>query len=225
MGDSDDGAPFGLQPIHDAADEGHAARVLAHRRLIEDDHRRAHGQHRGQRHQFALRRGQVIGVGLRVLDQFDHLQRRGGVGRLLSRRPAQVARPKGHFFAHTAFHDLIVRVLEDIADAGGHPGHGMFAGVPVADQHPAGRGLQQAVQMLDQCRFARAVLADDGYGLARVQPQGDAAQGVCPARVGEGHVLDDDIHRKYSTASSSVTGNSRPAGRKLARWAARAAWV
>ena len=83
----------------------------------------------------------------------------------LQRQP-QVFGAKGNFRADRALEELLIRVLESIGHAASELRHRFGRRVPVADHHAPQAGLEQPIQLLDQCRFSGAVLTDDGQALA-----------------------------------------------------------
>ena len=81
-----------------------------------------------------------------------------------------------------------------------------------ADEDPAGVGLVEAADDLDQGRLAGAVVADEAEHLAPAQAQVDVGQGGDPAEA-LGHVLDPE-----GLAVGGAVHQARPVRRSLDRY-------
>ena len=111
----------------------------------------------------------------------------------LRRWDGQVFQPEGDFALHGRGHQLIVRVLEDHADALAdlEAVLGIVDGESV-DQHLSGLRQVQTVETAGQGGLARAVGADDGQAFPRADVQVYIAQGRDVAGVGETEILHVD---------------------------------
>ncbi len=107
---------------------------------------------------------------------------------------AQVSRPERDLPLDRAFEQLLVGVLEHEPDRRRQPIDPFVRRGPAVEPHLAGGRPEQPVQVLDQGRLARPVLAQDRHGLAGFQPQRHPAHGLDPVRVAMDEVLDLGAH-------------------------------
>ena len=86
----------------------------------------------------------------------------------LLRRQTHVLGAKGNVFVHSLFKKLILRVLKYQADMKPNAsGKGLVApDIPPVEENLPGRGLQQAIEMLNQGGFSGAGVSDDADELS-----------------------------------------------------------
>ena len=135
-------------------------------RLVEDQHRRLEHQQRRDGEPLPLALAEQEGIDRRQAGEADRRQRRLDARRALGGRHAEVLQREGHLLAGAGGEQLLIRVLEDVADVARHPLQRLRRQVGAAQPHHAGARPQQAVQLLGQRRLAGAVLADQGDELA-----------------------------------------------------------
>ena len=101
---------------------------------------------------------------------------------------AGVFRAEGNVLIHRLLKELVLGILKDEADLKAHVACGGLAAVDVlpVEEHGAGRGREQAVEVLDERALAGARVADDAHEL----PGGD----------GEINIVDGDFFKRRSGA-------------------------
>ncbi len=194
------------------------ARVEARRRLVEHEQRRAHRQHRRDRHAPPLPHRELVG---RALGDVPHAHRVERLGDALGRRrpvEAHVERPERDVLRDGRHEQLVVGVLEDEPDARAQLVH-------VVAAHLESRHLEaplpheQPVEVEHERRLARPVRAEQRDALAVPDVEVDAAQRVVPARVAvrEPAGVDGAAHgsapitRSGTTASTTAATNATSA--------------
>ena len=182
--------------------------VLPGCRLVEDEDRRIHRQDAGQGDELAQRQVEVVRVDRARRLEPDRGE--GGVGGPPDRirRAPQVPRAEGDLPLDRSVEQLVVRVLEDEPDRGGQPVDRHRPDVGPVERHPAVCRPEEPVEMLDERRLARPVLADDRDRLARLDDERHAAQGLDAGRVAMGQVLHHD-------PDARAVGRGGPAGDRL----------
>ena len=138
--------------------------VQACRGLVQNQHIRFHGNDAGNGHPALLAAGEVKGGLLQMLLGHPHKGRRLPDPPLdLLRRQTHVLGAKGNVLVHSLFKKLILRVLKYQADMKPNAsGKGLVApDVPPVEENLPGRGLQQAIEMLNQGGFSGAGVSDD----------------------------------------------------------------
>ena len=189
-----------------------AARVEHGRGLVKDDDLRAHGDDARDRDALLLPAGeQVRGMGA-VFVHADLLQ--GLVDTLadLRARHAEVFRGEGHVVLNHVGDKLVVRVLENHADAAADLKNlVLLAAVDAVDDDAAGIGREDRVHMLGERGFAAAVVAENGDEAALVDLK------IYPAEafefvpgIGEMHLFKaDDAHIGF-VPSYRFCGRGKP---------------
>src|SRR5690242_14650930 len=81
---------------------------------------------------------------------------------------SKILRPKCHFRPHILREQLLVGVLKYIANPARKLCNGVFFCVPITDQNLTTRWLQQPIKVLNQSRFPRTILPDNGNLFARI---------------------------------------------------------
>ena len=76
---------------------------------------------------------------------------------------SEVDRTKDNVLQHRVLEDLVVGVLEDVADSGRALAHGHSVNVPAVHRDRSSARTEMAAQAARQCRLAAAVLADDPH--------------------------------------------------------------
>ena len=193
-----------------------AARVEHGRGLVKDDDPGPHGDDARDRDALLLSAGEKVrGMGA-VFVHADLLQSLVHALADLRARHAEVFRGEGHVVLNHVGDKLVVRVLEDHADAAADLKNlVLLAAVDPVDNDAAGIGREDRVHMLGKRGFTAAVMAEDGDKAALVDLEiypAEAFQFV--PGVGEMHLFEaDDAHIVLSRliilaggASPSPTG-------------------
>jgi hypothetical protein len=108
---------------------------------------------------------------------------------------AQLLRPERHVLPDRRTEELVVRVLEQQADAAPYLGQ---VGLDERQAIHGDRGhrrrtvRQQAVQVQQQGRLARAIGADQRHAFARPQRERQPAQRLVAVRVAVGELVDGE---------------------------------
>ncbi len=169
--------------------------ILGNGGLIQNHHLRIHGQHRGDGHQLPLRQLQIVGIALRLRQQSHLLKRLSRTFLRLFLRHADIERPEHHLVQHLVLKNLVVRILEHIADPAAERCHRMAGNVFAAEIHAAALGLQKALQNPHQRRLAGTVLSDDGRGPV-VQRQAESRQHRLSGNVGKLEIFCPEAFRQ-----------------------------
>jgi hypothetical protein len=151
--------------------------------------------------------------------RIHRLQRGQHAGVHLGRRQALVDRPEGHVVLHRGHEELVVGILEHVADPAPHFGQAGTRQRDAFDRHAALARQQQAIDMLQQRRLARAIGTDDGHRLTRQDAQVDAAQRQRAVRIVVCHCTQLDGRRDQTGAP--VISRPRACGRSIARTSAK----
>ena len=142
-------------------------------RLVENQQARAQREHARDRQPLALALAEQEWIERARILKSDRAQHLVASALNLVRREVEVARTEGDLVLDGRGENLMVGVLEDVADLGGGFGRAHRGAVAPVEHHGARDRMQQAHQMLGQRGLARAVLADDRDELARRDPQID----------------------------------------------------
>ena len=192
-----------------------AAQVLAHlrveraKRLVEQQHLRAHGQRPGQRDALPLSAGQLRGIArrqaveLHELQQVAHLLANGGFRR--ARRPGLHAKAEGDVLEDRQVPEERV-VLEDEADATAL--RGLARGVDAVEVHATLLGRLQAADDAQQRRLARSGRPQQRDQLAGLHGEIDAIERRVRAEAVR-DALHLDAHASTPAASISATDEAR----------------
>ena len=205
--------PAASHRLDDGADPRDAVGVLAGRRLVEDEHGRVHRQDAGQRDELAARQVEVVRVRRALVGQADGVEAARRRARR-SRRPATRGcaartRPRARPSARRAARRGSGRRTRRSRRA--RRSGGSSVGWPSRRTRPLGRP-QEAVEVLDERRLARAVLAEDRDRLAGLDGQRHAADGLDAGRVAMDEVLDGDPDGRAGRGRASSAG--RPGRRR-----------
>ena len=154
-------------------------------RLVEHEHLRVHGKHAGECHAalLAARKLERALLG-QLVEGKPHAIERAAHERinLFARKP-QVARPEGDVLVYGFGEQLVLGILEHHADRSAHLRLGALRGdVGAVDEHAPRGGLQDAVHVLDERRFAAAGMPGNAEELAAAHLKRDVAHG--PQAVG-----------------------------------------
>ena len=210
VGDGDD-RPSG---IAEGADHGpdafDAGGVLAGRGLVEDQDRRIHREHARERDQLAAREVQVVGIRRAHVGQPDRVEASGDELDDLVGGSAQVPWPERHLALDGPLEQLLVGVLEDESDRGRELVDRQAVGGRAAEQDLALGRSQQPVEMLGERGLARAVLAEDDHGLARLDGQRHAANGFHAVGIPMDQAVDLDRDGRSRRAGIPAAGPTRP---------------
>ena len=179
-------------------------------RLVQDQHVRLHGHHRGQVQQLLLSAGQLRHVPVKpVLDAEEgrHLRHPAADGGGV--RP-QALQPEGQLVPHLVGDDLVFRRLLDKADAGrlGPLVHLVQGGVPEQDAPlPDPVGSQGGLQLPQQGGLAAARRAAQHQKGPLRHRQGQAVngRGGLP-RIGKAQVFDGEQRHARASLRSRITG-------------------
>ena len=159
VGGHDDRAPLVAQLVDDVHELAGVVPALLVGGFIEDDDVALLADHGGHREPAGLtareRQGMVVPVG----DQVELLKKLVG--------PRLRGPSDGKLGSHGGGHELVLRVLEDVADQ-----MPALADVPAADHRFAGGGANEAGQGGQDRGLARAVGADQRHELTASQPHG-----------------------------------------------------
>ena len=157
--------------VNIAQDGLHAHRVQTGGGLVQHQDGGLHGDDPGDGHPALLPAGELKGG---LLQRFVGQTHEGGGGahpavnlRLVQ---SHVSGTEGDILIDGFLKQLVFRVLEHQAhlEPGGPGALFGLPDIPALEQHPARGGLQQAVEVLDQGRFARAGPADDAQVFAAI---------------------------------------------------------
>ena len=121
----------------------------------------------------------------------------------------EVARHVLDLLDDCAVEDLLIGILEDVADHARDLGRRLLSRIDAIDEDFALRGLVEPVHHLGRCRFARAVLADDGHALARAYLEVQPFVGEEAVRIVKGHILKFNSLHGYPTFPVSSGSNPR----------------
>ena len=194
----------------DRVDPLDAAGVLAGRRLVEDHDRRAHREDRGEREQLPARVAEVVRVASRRPRSRPVATSASSTAPLQLRAlPPEVPRPERDLAA-----DLARR-------RSGGPGPGTRArpsaascgdpapvGVGAVDEDAALRRPEQAVEVADERRLARAVLADDRDPLAGRDLEVDAVERSRAAGVDVDEALESGSRERRGCLRERTAGST-----------------
>ena len=148
-----------------------SARVKSRARLVEHQHLRLHGDHARDGDAALLPAGEREG---RLLQQaLVQSREAGGVMHAavqLRAGQAHVGGAEGDVAVDGLLKELVLRILEHQPHAEAHAADLLRVGPDVlaVEQHAAARRLEQAVEVLDQRRFAAARVPDEAEKLAAV---------------------------------------------------------
>ena len=193
-------------------DPGDAARVLAGRRLVQDDDRRVHGQHGRDGQQLASRVAQVVRVriGARRTGRRPPGRSRVAASTSVPLRPricgpnATSVRTLPAKIWRSGFWNTIPTRAASAAVR--EPGHVLA----VVQDAALGRS-QQPVEVPDERRLAAPVLADDRDRLARRDREVDAVERARAVGVDEADALEVEAGHASTAAGSSPRDASAPA--------------
>jgi hypothetical protein len=108
--------------------------------------------------------------------QVEGGHRLAGTARYGRRVESQVARTRCNVAGDGGGEELVVGVLEGVADVARQHRHRRPPGVEAGDHDAPGGRLEQTVQVARQCGLAGPVAADQGDDLAAPDHQGNAVQ-------------------------------------------------
>ncbi len=154
VGDEEDGVPGAGQAVEQVHHGGDAGGIQAGRGFVEEEDLRPRRQGRGD--------GQALAVSARKREGVLRLQaiqanRSQGLGRPFGHLPgraSQVPGTEGDLVQDRLRKDLVVGVLEDVADLGPQPGGGPGAALTAADPDGPGRRVNEPREMSCQGRLA-----------------------------------------------------------------------
>ncbi len=152
--------------VDERADARDARPILAGRRLVEHENRRVHRQHTGERDELPVRQPQVVRVLRGPIRQPHGGECLGDEAPDVGIAKPEVARSERRLALHRAAEELAIGILEHEADGMGDVGDRPPGDVTTGNSHAAGLRGQDPDQVLGEGRLARAVLPDDGHGLA-----------------------------------------------------------
>lgn len=195
VGDGDDGHPPLMKPSQHLQDLPPPMGVQHAGRLIKHQTSGLHGQHAGDGNPLLLSPRQVMGRAVPIRAHADGFQ--GGIDPFshLPRGDPDVFQTEGHVVLHDGGHDLIVRMLKHHPHSPPDlPPIAVVLGVKSGHIHIAFRRFEDAVEMLDQRRFSRAVVADDGHIFPRVNVQGNVPKDAHDLLAVQPVVKGDPLH-------------------------------
>ena len=177
-------------------------------RLVEQQERLPHRQHRCDCDPLPLAAGQRAGVALGQMGGTGGHQRLLGAGGNRGRWMSDALQPERHLVAHPLGDQLRLGILEHQAGVAGQLARAVVARVQAVDRHAAGQLAavevrHEAERGPQQRRLAAARLADDQHQLAGLDVQGDAVQ----RRLGHARVRVADVHeaqRGHRTAPMTI---------------------
>ena len=172
----DDGATLVAQIPQEREQLVGTCAVLTERRLIEDEDAGARDQGGHNREAALLAAGEEEGVRAPLRSESEPFEQR--VGALADLRLGEVlpSRAVRDLVEHRVCDELMFRILEDEADAGGQCARVGSADVQGAHPHRAARGPPHTRDRLDEGRLSRAVRAHDGHELAFVDREVDVME-------------------------------------------------
>ncbi len=173
MGGEHDGGAVLLEPGQRAEHLLDAGRVQARRGLVEQQHRRAHGDGPRRGGPLALAVGQLVRRPVRQVLDAEQGERLGHPLAHLTHGQPEVHRPEGHVLGDVGAEQLVVRVLQHELHAlpmGPKPLAGVVDPCPV-DRHLTARRLVATGQAAQQRRLAGAVGAEQRRATPRPDQQ------------------------------------------------------
>jgi hypothetical protein len=182
----------GSEALDQIYEEPFGARVERCGRLVEQDDVRPQRQNRGYCRALLFTARQLEGRAIGEVRDLHGRQSLVAAFADLIRGEAQLQRPERHVVENRRAEELYVGVLEDEADLAveserllpGCNGRDITSESP----HRAARRGHDAVQQLQQGRFAASVRSQQDDSLARPDVEVHAIEGRLPARVDECHV-------------------------------------
>ena len=215
-------APLGGQAADEVDEHPLGARVERGRRLVEQQDRWFQRQYARDRGPLLLAARQLERCALgQALDPHRRQRLRAAAGHLLGRQ-AELERPEGDVVEHGRAEELDIGVLEDQADlaveAKGILASGNRGDVPAERAHRAGGRADDAVEQLQQGRFAAAVGAEQHDLLALADVQVDAVERDVAAAVHVAHAAQGEDDRLFRLAHDT----KRPATTAVAATASAA---
>ena len=194
----DDGLARRFQRRHHLGEALHGGHVQGGRRLVQHEHRRLHGEGRGDGHRLLLAAGKLLDAAIEQIGDPQGPGRLGHPRHNLAAGKAQVLAAEGDLGGHVQVHELAAGVLEHRTHAHaqlvGSPGGHLRSLHHHAALHLA--GIDMGHQAVDEAR-ERGLTATGGAGdhhaLAPRNLEEDPAQHrPLRAGVGVGHILEDD---------------------------------
>ena len=182
MADHNDRSVLGLLVVPDIGqDTLPAHRIQTGSGLVENQHVRLHGDHAGNGHPALLTAGQLKGRFLQVFLGNAHESGSPAYPLVdLLFGQSHVLGAEGDVQIGGLLKQLVLRILEHQAHPeSGLPGELLIApDIPAVQENLSGRGLQKAVEMLNQGGFSGACMADDPDKLSPVHGQIDVLNGI-----------------------------------------------
>ena len=190
MSDDDDSLALIIDLLQQIHDPQSFTPVLTGGGLVDDDHIGIHSNDGAHGQALTLTLTQVLGPNLAVAvqthvvdDLVDAL-----TGRIV--QTAQVLSTEQQLVFYAVLEDLLVGVLEAVANSTGQLCNGLGSNVDLSNLDGAGGGLQQADDTAAQGGLTGAVLTDDGHEVALLELQVHMVNLIGIAQVGEDQIID-----------------------------------
>src|SRR5947208_4994160 len=189
--DDDDGPPRGVEAVEQTEHPLLLLEIEAGRRLVEDEN--VGPEREDRRDGQALPRALVEQERIRVaLVELDGRERLGHTRLHLGGREAEVARPEGHLIGDGRGEELMIRILEDVADALGERLERKVRDVASVERHASLGRREEAVQVLGERGLSRAVRARKRDELAATDREVHAREGTATVGVAMPEPADGD---------------------------------
>jgi len=159
------------------------------RRLVEDEQPRAQREDARDGEPLPLPLAEQKRIGSALVVEPDRMKNLGAARLDFSFVVPEVARTKFHFGLNRIGENLMVGILEDVADLARSLGGPQRGAIAPFQRDGSGIGREQTDRHLRQRGFTRAVLADDRHELAARDCQRNFVEHARPVRIGEAYRL------------------------------------
>ena len=205
MGNLEHPHASGLETRNELGHESPRCLVQMGAHLIEHDVARPHGKNPRKGNELLLPTGELGGQTVAKLRDAANPQCLVDALEHLGPGEPKVARPKGNLIGYQRAHELVARILPDVAHQTSK------ARRRSVHAHRARRGHKPSVHKPRERRLARSVGAEKHHALPRRNMKGDVVEDVPPTEVGKAHVVDLDqtshlLHEKGPGTSPGPFG-------------------
>ena len=195
---------MGAVGLEDPGEVAAGGRVEVGARLVADDDVGAHGEDPGECGAALLADREVVRGAVGEVGQADFGEGGGDAGGEFGPAQAEVGGAEAHVVGDGGHEQLVVRALEDDADAAADLGEGLPRHLDARDRHVAGGGGEEPGEVEHERGLPGAVGSEDGDAFAGAHLEVDAVEGAVAVRV-------DVLEGPDAQGRSRIGGHARTA--------------